>query len=405
MNYDTTLQWLFSRLPMYQREGKKAYKTDLTNTVLLDDHLGNPSKSFKSIHVAGTNGKGSVCHMLAAIFQEAGFKTGLYTSPHLKDFRERIRVNGEMIPQQEVVDFVRQHKKFFESGQLSFFEMTVGMAFEHFKNEQVDIAIVEVGLGGRLDSTNIINPEVAAITNIGLDHTEFLGETLREIAFEKGGIIKQGIPVVIGEVTAETRGVFTSIARERTALLYFAEEMVLPEYPSDLKGSYQQKNIRTVSAIVEVMRLKGWALPEAAVKTALLHVRELTGMKGRWQWLAGQPRMLCDTAHNEDGIREVMEQLSQQDYEQLHIVLGVVKDKPLSNILSYFPKQAIYYFCTPDIPRGLPVAELKETARMAGLKGRSFNSVSEACQAAKLDAGRNDLIFVGGSTFTVAEVL
>lgn len=390
---------------MYQREGKKAYKTDLTNTLLLDDHLGNPSRSFKAIHVAGTNGKGSVSHMLAAIFQEAGFKTGLYTSPHLKDFRERIRVNGEMIPHQEIVDFVKQHKKFFESSQLSFFEMTVGLAFEYFKNEQVDIAIVEVGLGGRLDSTNIINPEVATITNIGFDHTEFLGETLQEIAFEKGGIVKPKIPVVIGQAIVDTRDVFTSIANERAAPLYFAEEMVLPTYQSDLKGSYQQKNIRTVTAIVEVMRQKGWALPEAGVKNALLHVRELTGMQGRWQWLAEHPGVVCDTAHNEDGIREVMQQLSQQKYEQLHIVLGVVKEKPLNVILSYFPKEAIYYFCAPDIPRGLPVSELKETAQMAGLNGRNFSSVSEAYEAAKLDAGISDLIFVGGSTFTVAEVL
>jgi dihydrofolate synthase/folylpolyglutamate synthase len=310
-----------------------------------------------------------------------------------------------MIPQQEVVDFVKRHKKFFESSQLSFFEMTVGMAFEYFKNEQVDIAIVEVGLGGRLDSTNIIMPELAAITNIGLDHTEFLGETLGEIAFEKGGIIKQGIPVVIGEVMPETRDVFTSIAKGKNAPLYFAEEMALPTYQSDLKGSYQQKNIRTVTAIIEVMRQKGWVLPEAGVKNALLHVRERTGMKGRWQWLAEQPRIVCDTAHNEDGIREVMAQLSHQDYKQLYIVLGVVKEKPLNIILSYFPKDASYYFCAPDIPRGLPVGELEETARMAGLNGRSFNSVSDAYQTAKQDAGIGDLIFVGGSTFTVAEVL
>lgn len=405
MDYQTTLEWLFSQLPMYQRQGKKAYKADLSNTKLLDEYLDNPANSFKTIHVAGTNGKGSVSHMLAAIFQEAGYKTGLYTSPHLKDFRERIRVNGRMIPKPSVNHFVIKHKAFFEKQSLSFFEMTVGMAFDHFRDQEVDIAVIEVGLGGRLDSTNIITPEISVISNISFDHMEFLGDSLQAIAREKAGIIKPDIPVVIGESHPETTPVFLQVAKERRALIQFAEQMELPTYNSDLKGAYQRKNITTCLAAVDVLRNKGWNLQPERIQHALLHVRSLTGMQGRWQWLGKNPGIVCDTAHNESGLKEVLEQLAQHEYRELHIVLGVVKEKPLKAILSLFPKKAQYYFCKPDIPRGMPLDLLKNAAEESGLTGTSYNSVRQALAAARERAGTDDLIFVGGSTFTVAEVL
>jgi dihydrofolate synthase/folylpolyglutamate synthase len=390
---------------MYQRQGQKAYKADLSNTLLLDDHLKNPANSFRTLHVAGTNGKGSVSHMLAAILQQAGYRTGLYTSPHLKDFRERIRVNGTMIPKADVVRFVQANRSFFEAHELSFFEMTVGMAFDHFRDRKVDIAVIEVGLGGRLDSTNIITPEVSVITNISFDHMEFLGNTLKAIASEKAGIIKPNIPVVIGETTPETREVFEEVAKMQAAPIYFAEEKEPAGYSSDLKGSYQKKNIRTTLEVVEVLRMANWTLNEEVVRTALLRVRDLTGMQGRWQWLGKDPVIVCDTAHNEAGLREVMAQLREQQYRQLHIVLGMVKEKELDKILPLFPETAIYYYCRPDIPRGMAVTQLKAAGDLLGLKGMMFDSVTEAFAAARGHARKDDLIFVGGSTFTVAEVL
>ncbi len=390
---------------MYQRVGKQAYKANLDNTIKLAGYLGNPEEHFKSIHVAGTNGKGSCSHMLASVLQEAGYKVGLYTSPHLKDFRERIRINGKPISKRSVSGFVSRHKAFFEANELSFFEMTVGLAFDHFKKEKVDIAVVEVGLGGRLDSTNIISPEVGVITNIGLDHTQFLGTTLTEIAIEKAGIIKPGIPVVIGETQAETRSIFEKIAKERGAPIYFAEAEIVAEYKTDLLGSYQQKNKRTVLAALQVLKKIGWKLPEAAIENGLQKVVANTGLLGRWQVLGEKPKIICDTAHNREGLTMVLEQLQNEPFEKLHVVLGMVNDKEVSNILSLFPKEATYYFCRPDVPRGLSEGILAEKAALSGLKGEVYKTVKLAYRAAVKNASKNDLIYVGGSTFVVAEVL
>lgn len=390
---------------MYQRVGQSAYKADLAATIHLASHLKNPEKSFKSVHVAGTNGKGSTSHMLASVFQEADYKTGLYTSPHLKDFRERIKINGEMIPKKNVSEFVEKHKHFFESNQLSFFEMTVGLAFDYFRKEKVDIAIVEVGMGGRLDSTNIVLPEVSVITNIGLDHTQFLGSTLEKIAAEKGGIIKNGIPVVIGETLPETKRVFEKIALERNAEITFAETIDISGYTSDLKGNYQQKNKKTVLATLRVLQKKGWNISEENIKNGLLNTIKNTGLMGRWQVLKETPKVICDTAHNKDGLQLVMEQLTAENYYNLHIVMGVVNDKDLVSILPLFPKKATYYFCKPKIPRGLDASLLLSQARGFELVGEDYISVKEAYKAALKAASSGDLVFVGGSTFVVAEVL
>lgn len=390
---------------MYQRVGKSAYKADLTATINLANYLKNPEKSFKTIHVAGTNGKGSTSHMLASVFQEAGYKTGLYTSPHLKDFRERIKINGEMIPKQYVLEFVENHKPYFEKNQLSFFEMTVGLAFDYFRNEKVDIAIVEVGMGGRLDSTNIITPEVSVITNIGLDHVQFLGNSLTEIASEKAGIIKKEIPIIIGETLRETKPVFERIAAEKNAPITFAESIDFSNYTSDLKGIYQQKNIKTVLAALKLLREKGWNISEEAIEKGLLNTIKNTGLMGRWQVLSDAPKVICDTAHNKDGLKLVMQQLENESFEKLHIVLGVVNDKDLDSVLPLFPKNATYYFCKPNIPRGLDASLLLTKARGFGMIGEEYMSVEKAYKAATKVASRNDLIFVGGSTFVVAEVL
>ncbi len=390
---------------MYQRVGQSAYKADLTATFHLSNYLNNPEKSFRSVHVAGTNGKGSTTHMLASVLQEAGYKTGLYTSPHLKDFRERIKINGEMIPKKNVSEFVEKHRHFFESNQLSFFEMTVGLAFNYFRKEKVDIAIVEVGMGGRLDSTNIVLPEVSVITNIGLDHTQFLGSTLEKIAAEKGGIIKNGIPVVIGETLLETKRVFEKIALERNAEINFAENTDISGYTSDLKGNYQQKNKKTVLATLRVLQEKGWNISEENIKNGLLNTIKNTGLMGRWQILKENPKVICDTAHNKDGLQLVMEQLTAENYDNLHIVMGVVNDKDLASILPLFPKKATYYFCKPKIPRGLDASLLASQARGFELVGEVHISVKEAYKAALKAASSGDLVFVGGSTFVVAEVL
>ena len=357
------------------------------------------------MHVAGTNGKGSTTHMLASVLQEAGYKTGLYTSPHLKDFRERIKINGEMIPKKNVSEFVEKHRYFFEGNQLSFFEMSVGLAFDYFRKEKVDIAIVEVGMGGRLDSTNIVLPEVSVITNIGLDHTQFLGSTLEKIAAEKGGIIKNGIPVVIGETLLETKRVFEKIALERNAEINFAETTDISGYTSDLKGNYQQKNKKTVLATLRVLQEKGWNISEENIKNGLLNTIKNTGLMGRWQILKENPKVICDTAHNKDGLQLVMEQLTAENYDNLHIVMGVVNDKDLASILPLFPKKATYYFCKPKIPRGLDASLLASQARGFELVGEVHISVKEAYKAALKAASWGDLVFVGGSTFVVAEVL
>lgn len=390
---------------MYQRVGQSAYKADLAATLNLAQYLKNPEKSFKSVHIAGTNGKGSTSHMLASVFQEAGYKTGLYTSPHLKDFRERIKINGEMISEQYVSNFVEKHKPFFESNQLSFFEMTVGLAFDYFRSEKVDIAIIEVGMGGRLDSTNIITPEVSVITNIGLDHTQFLGNTLEKVASEKAGIIKTGVPVIIGETLPETKSVFEKIASEKNAPIVFAETCDASNYTSDLKGFYQQKNIRTVISTLRILQKKGWNISEENIQKGLMNTVRNTGLMGRWQLLKNNPKVICDTAHNKEGLQLVMEQLASEDFQKLHIVLGVVSDKDLASVLPLFPKNATYYFCKPNIPRGLEASLLLTKARGFGLVGEEYISVSKAYGTALKAALPNDLVFVGGSTFVVAEVL
>lgn len=390
---------------MYQRVGQSAYKADLAATENLASYLKNPENSFKSIHVAGTNGKGSTSHMLASVFQEAGYKTGLYTSPHLKDFRERIKINGEMISENYVSEFVAQHRAFFESNQLSFFEMTVGLAFDYFRKEEVDIAIVEVGMGGKLDSTNIITPEVSVITNIGLDHTQFLGNTLEKIAVEKAGIIKETVPLVIGETTPETKIVFERIASERESPITFAEAFEAGDYTSDLKGIYQRKNLRTALATFGIFKKNGWHISEENIQNGLMNTVKNTGLMGRWQVLKANPKVVCDTGHNKEGLRLVMEQLSNEEYKNLHIVLGVVSDKDLASILPLFPVNAIYYFCKPNIPRGLDASLLLSQARGFGLMGEEYISVTEAYKAAVNAASIDDFVFVGGSTFVVAEVL
>ncbi|WP_232225349.1 bifunctional folylpolyglutamate synthase/dihydrofolate synthase [Christiangramia salexigens] len=403
--YNETVEWMFQQLPMYQRVGKQAFKKDLSNTLKLAEHLNHPEKKFRSIHVGGTNGKGSVSHMLASVFQEAGYKTGLYTSPHLKDFRERIRVNGEMIPEQKVVNFIDSNKEFLEANSLSFFEMSVGMAFDHFAKEKVDIAIIEVGLGGRLDSTNIIRPELSVITNIGKDHTAFLGNTYPAIAFEKAGIIKKSVPVVIGEKHPETVEVFKEKAGAESSKIYFAEDFKFQSLASDLKGFYQKKNVNTVLTALKVLKDKDWLISEEVVETALLKVKENTGLRGRWDILSSRPEVICDTAHNREGLEIVMDQLKAEKFNKLHIVMGVVNDKDLSTILPLFPKNAFYYFCKPDVPRGLDANNLQKEAAKFGLKGKTYNSVLEAFRAAKITADAEDLIYIGGSNFTVAEVL
>ena len=390
---------------MYQRIGAAAYKVDVSNTLKLMAHLKEPQSSFKSVHVAGTNGKGSTSHMLASVLQDAGYKVGLYTSPHLKDFRERIKLNGKMMPEQKVVDFVENHRSFFEENQLSFFEMTVGLAFDYFKNEKVDIAIIEVGLGGRLDSTNVINPEVSVITNIGLDHTQFLGTTLAEIASEKAGIIKSKIPVVIGEAKPETTAVFIDKARKEKSPILFVEEEELPEFKTDLLGNYQIKNYKTAHATLGVLKQKGWGISNKNIENGFLNVAKNTGLQGRWQLLNKSPKVICDTAHNIEGLSLVLNQLKKEDFDQLHIVLGVVADKNLDAILPLFPKNAIYYFCKPAVIRGLAEAKLQQKARAYELIGASYVSVSEAYKSAMTAAKAKDLIFIGGSTFVVAEIL
>ena len=390
---------------MYQRQGAVAYKEDLSNSILLAEHLGNPQTKFKSVHVAGTNGKGSTSHMLASVLQEAGYKVGLYTSPHLKDFRERIRINGVSVSETYVVDFVKDNKPFLEANSLSFFEMTVGMAFDYFASQQVDIAIIEVGLGGRLDSTNIITPEVSIITNIGLDHTQYLGTTHAAIAFEKGGIIKEGIPVVIGEYHPETEAVFGTLSRKRNAPLFKAYTFDAIPMKSELKGVYQQPNIRTVQVAIAQLQQKGFGVGIQHIAKGLLNVVKNTGLQGRWQLLGEHPTIICDTGHNKEGLSYVLPQLETVAYAHLHIVLGVVSDKDLESILPLFPKHATYYFCKPSVARGMPAEELEEVASRFNLKGASYASVSDALTAAKEKATPRDFIFIGGSTFVVAEIL
>ena len=403
MTYKETLDWMFTQLPMYQQKGKQAYNAKLDGIRHFADHLDNPENKFKSIHVGGTNGKGSSSHMLASILQEAGYKVGLYTSPHLKDFRERIRINGECVGENFVIEFIANNQSFFENHHLSFFEMTVGMAFDYFAKEKVDIAVVEVGLGGRLDSTNIITPEVSLITNIGFDHVDMLGDTLPKIAFEKAGIIKEGVPVVVSEFQVETAETFQDVAQSKKAKLIYAEQEIDEVYKTSLLGAYQEKNVKGVMAVIE--QLSGFSITHDQLRSGLLKVVQNTGLMGRWQQLQTAPTVICDTAHNKEGLSIVINQVTQQKFKKLFIVLGFVKGKDLNTILPLFPKDAEYYFTSPEISRGLEVNELVDRAEEFGLVGKSFTAVRAAYSAALADAGPEDFIFIGGSTFTVSEVI
>jgi len=403
MNYQETLSWMFNQLPMFQTQGKTALNNKLDRTIAFASVLGNPEKKFKTLHIAGTNGKGSSSSMLASILQEAGYKVGLYTSPHLKDFRERIKINGVEIPEERVVSFIAAYKDFLVTHHLSFFEMTVGLAFDYFAEEKVDIGVIEVGLGGRFDSTNIITPEVSLITNISKDHTDILGNTLPEIAFEKAGIIKKNTPVVISEYQEETAPVFIKRAKEEKAPIVFANELTT-NLTTDLQGIYQEKNIKGVIAVIDFLKHQGWDISDENLKNGLLNVVKNTHLKGRWQTLSTHPTVVCDTGHNIGGLTYVMEQLKKQTYTQLHIVIGFVKEKDVKGVLELFPKEAHYYFCSPNIKRGLAVEILKEIATAKGLKGEAYSSVQEAVSAAKAKAQPTDFIFIGGSTFVVSEL-
>ncbi len=431
MNYKETLNYLYTQLPMFQRSGPAAYKNNLDNTLELDAYYGKPHRNFKTIHVAGTNGKGSVAHMLASVLQSAGFKTGLYTSPHLKDFRERIRISGEMIPEIEVVNWVESYRTNNELWKIepSFFELTVAMAFDYFYRQEVDIAVIEVGLGGRLDSTNIITPEISVITNIGLDHTNLLGETLEEIAKEKAGIIKTNVPVVIGTTQHETETVFREAADKRKAEIYFAQnefevvysmlgmdnkqklrvekngQPVFPDLKLDLLGAYQHKNIPAVLKTVDLLNKKGIHISEQQLLEGLASVTWKSGLLGRWQVLGNNPLVVCDTGHNEDGIRAVVEQINTTAYKNLHVVFGTVGDKNPDHVLALLPKNASYYFVKADIARAIEAGELAGRAKRFALKGSVYASVKEGVRVAMSKAGKEDFIFIGGSTFVVAEIL
>ncbi len=429
MNYAETIEFLFSSLPMFQRTGKAAYKANLDNTHALDQVLGHPHKKFKSIHIAGTNGKGSVSHTLASVLQESGYRTGLYTSPHLVDFRERIRINGQMIGKDQVVGFVEEHMEAIEKIQPSFFEMTVAMAFDHFARQQVDIAVIETGMGGRLDSTNIITPEVAVLTRISLDHTEFLGNTEALIAAEKAGIIKEKVPVIAGNNTETVRRVFNEVAIQRNCPIHYATDdrtfsfqtfsgdqhsifhyrnlasQEQESYRTDLLGRYQHENLSLALSTIDVLREAGWKIPVPAMRSGLQHIRNNTSLRGRWEILGANPRIICDTAHNASGVKAVMEQLQQTPSRKLHVVWGMVGDKPLEEVFQYLPADAVYYFTQPSIPRAMPVEELHKKAVNQGLSCTKYNSVQEAFQHALQASSPEDSLFIGGSTFVVADLL
>ncbi|NCU02442.1 MAG: bifunctional folylpolyglutamate synthase/dihydrofolate synthase [Chitinophagaceae bacterium] len=427
MTYQETIDYLFTRLPMFSRIGAAAIKKDLHNTIALCNALNNPQQQFKSIHIAGTNGKGSVSHILAAVLQTAGYKVGLYTSPHLHDFRERIKINGEMITEEFVIGFTERSMPLINDIEPSFFEITVAMAFEYFAEEQVDIAVIETGLGGRLDSTNIITPELSVITNIGWDHMNLLGDTLEKIAAEKAGIIKQSIPVVVGETVAETKPVFENKAKEKRSSLHFAYEEFTVEhkeqvnqllavtlketisnkllhYKLDLPGIYQTKNIVTVLSAVRQLQQLGWLIEEKHLQTALANSKQINGLHGRWEIIHSNPTVVLDVGHNEDGIKQIVAQLGESNYNRLHIIMGMVKDKEIDNVLALLPATATYYFTKAHIQRALPEVDLQNKAAVYGLKGNSYNHVNLAIAEAKAQASKDDLILVCGSVFLVGEV-
>ncbi len=428
MIYQDVLEYLYNSLPMYQRIGKAAYKEDITNTVKLMAALNNPEQKIKTIHIAGTNGKGSVSHLLASILQNSGYKVGLYTSPHLVDFRERIRINGTMISKEYVEEFVNANKSLFDEVEPSFFEMTVAMAFSYFAEQNVDIAVIEVGMGGRLDSTNVITPELSIITNIGLDHTQYLGTTLPDIAKEKAGIIKNNVPVVIGESQSETEHVFLNKAKDMESEIYFADknfdvqllddsrddylhalinkgEEYFSEIKTPLSGNYQTKNIATVSQAVELLRNMGYNITDTSFKIGVESVIIDTGLHGRWEVVSTSPTIICETAHNEDGIRNLIEKIESMDYYVLHMVYGCVNDKDYEKILSMLPRRAKYHFCTPSVPRGLNVDELYDSAISLGLNGEKYYSPKDAIDTAIAEAKWGDIIVITGSIFLVADAL
>lgn len=428
MNYEQTVQFLYSKLPMFTKIGAAAIKKDLHNTLALCEVLDNPHKKFRSIHIAGTNGKGSTSHMLASVLQKAGYKTGLYTSPHLKDFRERIRINGKMISKSEVVNFVKTSRDQITAIQPSFFEVTVAMAFDYFAKHQVDVAVVEVGLGGRLDSTNIITPELSVITNISFDHIAILGNSLKEIAFEKAGIIKKNIPVVIGEYHPDTSKVFDEKAKQENSKIWYADQLLtlsdaevkngklnfeirkdqsvlLKHLKLDLTGTYQQKNVLTVIQSILELRENGFNIDDKAIFEGLQDVKKISGLKGRWQTIQKKPLIICDTGHNEAGISEVIKNIATVKFEKLHMVIGMVKDKDISSVLELLPQNGTYYFCAPKLERALAAQDLAILAQEKGLHGNVFSSIKEALAAAINQANEQDLIFVGGSTFVVAEII
>ncbi|WP_286756759.1 folylpolyglutamate synthase/dihydrofolate synthase family protein [Roseivirga sp. UBA838] len=405
MTYQEALDYMFKALPMYQRVGQSAFKKDLTNTLKLCNALGNPQQKFKSIHVAGTNGKGSTSHMLASVLQSAGYKTGLYTSPHLKSFTERIRLNGKEAEQDFVINFIKKHKKLIEEIKPSFFEITVVMAFEYFAQKKVEVAVIEVGLGGRLDSTNVIRPELSIITNIGFDHMELLGDTLAKIAMEKAGIIKENVPVVITEKQADTVPVFTQIANNRNAPITFAEEVQFDAIPlSDLKGNYQAKNVRGVLTALDILRTAGWKISDEAIHLGLQNVQANTGLKGRWQQIGSHPLTICDTGHNKEAFEYIVRQIQRELFDQLYMVLGFVKEKDLKPILNMLPEDAVLIFCEPQIPRALLLEELRERTQYMKQTRYYIQDVNRAIAKARSLASEGDMIYIGGSTFVVAEI-
>ncbi len=429
MNYQESLNFLFNQLPMFHRIGAAAYKADLKNIRAMCEKLDHPEKKFMAVHIAGTNGKGSVSSMIAAVLQTAGYRTALFTSPHLKDFRERIRVNGIKIPQKEVSEFVDKNRLFFTAIEPSFFEWTTALAFNYFAKEKVELAIIETGMGGRLDSTNIIDPVLSVITNIGWDHMQFLGDTLKEIAYEKAGIIREGVPVIIGEIQDEVASVFTDTAMEKKTSCVFApllwncslsgvevagrlfldiyagKKLLYEAVELDLTGLYQKKNILTVMQALHVLKEKGYRISEEHIRNALKNVKKITGIRGRWEVLGKDPLVIADTAHNKPGLIEVLSQISELKFKKLHLVIGLVGDKDVDGILELLPADAVYYFCKADIPRAMDVEDLHKAARKFGLAGEKYFSVLEAFDAAKAAAAPDDMIYIGGSTFVVAEAI
>ena len=395
---------MFNKLPMYQNIGDSAYKKDLSNIILICEHLNNPQNNFKSIHIGGTNGKGSCSHMLSSILQEANYKVGLYTSPHLVDFRERIKINGDMISKDSVLKFMHENFDFFESNNLSFFEMTVGLAFDYFSKNKVDIAIIEVGMGGRLDSTNIINPILSIITNISLDHTRFLGSNISDIAKEKAGIIKDNIPVVIGQTQQEISPIFTEIAKSKKSEIIFADHFIYDTYNCDLKGDYQKKNIKTVLKSTEILKHLDYKINDSHIKTGLNNVSNNTGLQGRWQVIQRKPMIICDTAHNEAALGDVISQLMDMEYSDLHFIIGFSNDKNLKKISKIFPEDSKYYFVQSKVGRARDAKEVRDIFKLNNRCGDYYKSIENTIKYVKGVSKENDIIFIGGSTFVVSEI-